>query len=217
MAFCTKCGARLGDSARFCANCGTQVSSAQPQQQGYQQQGYQQPQQQGYQQQGYQQSQQQGFQQQGFQQPQSQGYQPQGAPPMQYDFSKIPVRYRCPNGHVFDGSDKLTHCPKCKAPLPTGGYIQMYRMGNYFGRGVGMGIYINDLPCGHIGNRKSLRISVPYGQHKVHVTHTTTRVCNDPIFTVTPQNPYVWCKAHFSSAGFTITVEPAAPDSMPKA
>ena len=153
--------------------------------------------------------------------PQPQPAQPQPAPqidmarPFGFDFSHIPVRYRCQNGHVFDGADGQPACPTCGGALPRGGIIQLYRMGNMMGMAVGMGVYIDDVPCGHLANKQSIRISVPYGSHKVHVTHTATRACNDPVFTVSPQYPYVWCKAHFSAGGFRITVEQADPKDMP--
>ena len=130
-------------------------------------------------------------------------------------FSNVTIRYRCGCGNVFDGDDSTSTCPKCGAPLTKEGYIQMYRMGAFGGMAIGMGIYIDDIPCGHIANKQSLRIAVPYGSHKVHVTHTTTRNCNDPVFTVSPEYPYAWCKAHFSKAGFKIIVDPASPDEMP--
>lgn len=41
MAFCTKCGAPLGENARFCGKCG--APNSMPQQQGFQQSDYQQP------------------------------------------------------------------------------------------------------------------------------------------------------------------------------
>lgn len=132
-------------------------------------------------------------------------------------FSNITVRYCCPNGHAFNGSEGVTECPECKAALAKGGYIQLYRMGNMMGVAVGMGIYIDDIPFGHIANKQSIRISVPFGPHKVHVTHTATRKCNDPIITVTPEQPYAFCKAHFVSGGFKIAVDPASPDEMPEA
>ena len=132
------------------------------------------------------------------------------------DFSGVTVRYRCSNGHVFDGTESQTACSECGAPLPSGGFIQIYRMGNYMGCAVGMGVYIDDVPCGHIANTQSIRVSVPFGAHKVHITHTSTRKCNDPVFTVTPQAPYVWCKAHFTKAGFAIQVDQADPESMPE-
>lgn len=136
--------------------------------------------------------------------------------PLTPDSSRVTVRYYCSCGNVFDGSEEQKVCPRCGKPLVKEGFIQLYRMGNYMGCAVGMGIYIDNIPCGHIGNKQSVRIAVPYGPHKIHVTHTTTRSCNDPIFTVTPENPCIWCKAHFSKAGFAINVEQATPESMPK-
>ncbi len=185
MPFCVKCGSVLPQGANFCGKCGARVAAV----------------------------------------PQTTPP-PQSAPNVQttpqsaafaggFDFSRIPVRYRCAGGHVFDGAEGQTVCPTCGAPLPSGGYIQIYRMGNMMGMAVGMGIYIDDIPCGHLANKQSIRVSVPFGSHKVHVTHTTTRKCNDPVFTVTPQSPYVFCKAHFSGGGFRIAVEPASPSEMP--
>lgn len=192
MPFCSNCGAPVVEGAKFCARCGAKlIPAAAPTQAPAAPQAPVAPQ-------------------------APAAYQTPAAPQTAKDFSRITVRYLCPNRHVFDGSEHETVCRTCGAPLPKGGYIQMYRMGNYMGVAVGMGIYINDVPCGHIGNKQSLRINVPFGSHKVHVTHTTTRKCNDPVFTVTPEAPVVWCKAHFSKAGFAITVEPASPDTMPE-
>lgn len=186
MPFCSNCGAKLNDGDNFCSLCGTKSGM----------------------------------------QPSSVGGQsaetfvvPQPVPMASNDFcarfSRITVRYRCPQGHTFDGNESITQCPTCGAVLNKGGYIQMYRCGNYMGMAVGMGIYIDDVPFGHIGNKQSLRISVPFGTHKVHVTHTTTRACNDPLLTVTPESPYVWCKARFVRAGFKINVDMANPQDMP--
>ncbi len=131
-------------------------------------------------------------------------------------FEKVAVRYRCDKcGETFDGKDSDATCPKCGAPLNKGGFIQIYRMGAFAGMAVGMGLYINNTGYGMLGNKQSLRISVPYGSHLLHVTHTTTRKCNDPVFEITPQSPYVWCKAHFSKGGFAIAVEQADPKDMP--
>ena len=189
MPFCPNCGAELSEGANFCGKCGSKLAAA----------------------------------------PAAPSPTPamnaQSAPaaPSQtglpavpgFDFSRIPLRHLCPSGHVTDGNESLTACPNCGYVYPAGGIIQIYRMGNFAGAAVGMGIYIDDVPCGHLGNKQSIRISVPYGQHKVHMTHTTTRACNDPIFDISPYNPYVFCKAHFASAGFRIAVDPATPDSMP--
>ena len=185
MPYCPNCGTSLADNANFCWKCGTRTSAPAAPSAPVQT-PYQAP------------------------QPPVQPVAPVGNV-----FSQITVRYRCPNGHVFDGSDAQTACPTCGAPLPKGGFIHVYRMGNYMGMAVGMGVYVDDMPYGHIGNKQSIRISVPYGPHKLHMTHTTTRACNDPVFNITPQYPHICCKAHFSKAGFKIMIEPASPDSMP--
>ncbi|MBP5618574.1 MAG: zinc ribbon domain-containing protein [Clostridia bacterium] len=191
--FCTHCGKKLPDGARFCGQCGQPVSAPAasapapapaPVQAA----------------------------------PASAPAPVQAAPapaPLPFDFSRIPLRHFCGNGHVTDGTDAQTVCPTCGMPFPQGGIIQIYRMGNMAGMAVGMGIYIDDQPCGHLGNKQSIRIAVPYGPHKVHMTHTTTRACNDPAFEITPQTPYAFCKAHFAAGGFRIAVEPADPASMP--
>lgn len=182
MPFCTKCGTRAGDGAKFCVKCGEKLNfvAAAPAA------------------------------------PVQPAQAAQPAMQMNSAFSRITVRYCCPNNHVFDGIEGTVTCPTCGALLQKGGYIQLYRMGNYMGCAVGMGIYIDDIPFGHIANKQSLRISVPFGTHKVHVTHTATRKCNDPVFTVSPQAPYAWCKAHFSKAGFAIQIDPASPADMPQ-
>jgi len=194
MAFCYKCGAPLAQNSNFCGKCGAQLPAAQPSAAPAQNAVPVQntvPVQ------------------------NAAPAQPVSMPPIPFDFSRIPVRYFCACGHVFDGNEAQTTCPSCGAPLAKGGLIQIYRMGSFSGMAVGMGIYIDDIPCGHLGNKQSIRISVPYGPHKVHMTHTTTRACNDPVFNITPETPYVWCKAHFAAAGFRIQIDPAAPDSMP--
>ncbi len=126
-------------------------------------------------------------------------------------------RFRCGCGNIFNGDENTMVCPKCQKPLDTAncGAIQLYRMGSFMGMAVGMGVYIDDMPFGHLANKESVRLVVPYGPHKIHVTHTSTRNCNDPIVEVTPQMPVAFMKAHFSDMGFKITVEPAAEKDMP--
>ena len=191
MPYCTKCGSALDVGARFCGKCGTPVVGA-PVSPGTP--SYQAP-----------------------RQPATPAYQAPAAVPFVpgYDFSRIPVRRLCPCGNVFDGGEAQSACPKCGAIVPGGAIIHIYRMGNMAGMAVGMGVYIDDVPCGHLANKQSIRISVPYGTHKIHMTHTTTRACNDPIFNLTPQTPYVCLKARFAAGGFRIAVEPADPGTMP--
>ncbi|MCF0141789.1 MAG: zinc-ribbon domain-containing protein [Parasporobacterium sp.] len=131
-------------------------------------------------------------------------------------FQAVKVRYRCDKcGHAFNGTDNDVTCPQCSAPLNKGGYIQLYRMGNMSGMAVGMSIYLNNTGYGMLANKESLRISVPYGTYTVHVAHTATRKCNDPVINITPQAPYAYYKAHFVKAGFAIALDPADPSEMP--
>lgn len=113
-----------------------------------------------------------------------------------------------------------TPCTKCGAQVAfeQPGMIEIYRMGNFVGSAVGYGIYLNDQPYGHIGDRESVFIPVPYGTYKLHMTCGMTRKCNDPVFEVTPEDPHICVKAHIKM-GFisnTIIAERAAPDTMPK-
>lgn len=216
MKFCTQCGTQLEDNHRFCIKCGAKQEILQVSMPPQPQQVYVQPQepQQVYPQPPMQQA---------YEQPQPEYYQPMpdvDLCQMQYqmtgmDFSRIKARYRCANGHVFDGNDQTCTCPTCQVPLQKDAYIQLYRQGNFMGCAVGMGIYLNNVPYGHISNKGSVKIYLPFGQYMIHVTHTATRNCNDPIITLTPQQPVVYTKARFTSAGFSITVDEAAPQDMP--
>jgi hypothetical protein len=127
------------------------------------------------------------------------------------------MRFKCGSGHVFNGDENTTVCPNCGQPLQLKdcGAIQLYRMGNYMGMAVGMGVYIDGEPFGHIGNKESIRIVLPFGTHKIHVTHTTTRACNDPMVTLTPEAPIAYMKCRLGAMGFKIVVEPSRPEDMP--
>lgn len=198
MSFCSNCGKQLKDGANFCANCGKRITppTAQPVPpvQPAPQPVYTVP----------------------PVQP-NPAVNQSGGDPYAARFANIIMRYRCPQGHVFDGRATDTVCKTCGAPLQKAGVIHLYRMGNMMGVAVGMGIYIDDVSMGHIANKQSVRISVPYGAHKIHVVHTATRKCNDPVFTVTPENPTVYCKAYFTNAGWAIGVEQTDPNSLPTA
>jgi len=128
------------------------------------------------------------------------------------------MRFRCGCGNVFNGTEQTTVCPGCGRPLDLNncGAIQVYRMGNMVGMAVGMGIYVDEMPFGHLANKESVRLVVPYGTHKLHMTLSTNRNCNDPMITITPEAPVAFCKAHISG-GFVakIVIEPANPQEMP--
>lgn len=128
-------------------------------------------------------------------------------------------RVKCPNcGNVFDTAVPAL-CAKCGTPVDTAlpGMIEIYRMGNFIGSMVGYGIYLNDQPIGHIGDRETVFIPVPYGTYKLHMTCGMNRKCNDPVFEVTPQDPHICAKVHIKMGAFTnkLVVERAEPDSMP--
>lgn len=127
------------------------------------------------------------------------------------------LRFRCEDGHVFDGNETTQTCLNCGKPLNLSncGAIQMYRKGNFMGMAVGMGIYVDNLPYGHIANTESVRIVLPYGQHKLHVTHTSTRACNDPVVEISPAAPIAFVKAGFGAMGFKINVQQVAESEMP--
>lgn len=187
MRFCTSCGTQIAPDSKFCSKCGAKQPD--------------------------------------FVAPPPQAQPPVAPTPANYTntveantsmFAGLKVRFRCPNGHVFDGTNATGTCPTCGAVLPPKeGIIQLYRMGNYLGCAVGMGIYIDGVSYGLVANKESVRISLPYGPHKVHVTHTTTRKCNDPVFTLSPDYPVIYTKAHFAAAGFKIVVEQATENEMP--
>lgn len=128
-------------------------------------------------------------------------------------------RIKCPScGKVIDIESNTT-C-SCGSPLvlPEDGMIEMYRVGNVFGAAVGFGIYLNDIPMGHLGNTELVRVPVPYGHYKVHMTQGMSRKCVDQEFDVTPQNRIVYLKAHVNLGIFTNTVviEQSTADQMPK-
>ncbi|MCR5805278.1 MAG: hypothetical protein K6G47_13575 [Clostridia bacterium] len=127
-------------------------------------------------------------------------------------------RIKCPScGKVIDIESNTT-C-SCGSPLvlPEDGMIEMYRVGNPFGAAVGFGIYLNEIPMGHLANTGLVRIPVPYGHYKVHMTQGMSRRCKDQEFDVTPQNRIVYLKAHVNLGLFTNTVviEQSTADQMP--
>ena len=130
------------------------------------------------------------------------------------------LRLKCPHcGHVFDTTNNPVACPKCNKGVVASNeaMIQIYRMGSPVGMAVGYGTYINGAPCGHIGNRESVLIPVPYGTYNLHFTCGMTRRCNDLQVTLTPENNVAYVKASIKM-GFwtnTITAESSTKEEMP--
>ena len=90
-------------------------------------------------------------------------------------------------------------------------------MGSPLGVAVGMSIYLNEVPLGHLANAESIRIPVSYGHYKVHMTHGMNRKCKDAEFDVSPNERIVYLKAHLKMGLITNTVviEKVTAESMP--
>lgn len=129
------------------------------------------------------------------------------------------LRIKCPScGTVVDVPGNSA-CKKCNnnLVLPEDGIIQIYRMGNPLGMAVGFGIYLNEIPMGHLANADSIRIPVSYGHYKLHMTHGMSRKCVDAEFDVSPNERFVYVKAHIKP-GFwsnTVVIEKVTADQMP--
>ena len=110
-------------------------------------------------------------------------------------------------------------CSKCGKEIEvSAGAIQLYRMGSPVGVAAGFGIYINGQPYGHIGNKETFRIALPYGKYTVHCTCGMTRKCNDLTVELTPESPIAYAKASIKM-GFwanSINIETAKAEDMPE-
>ncbi|MBE5746608.1 MAG: hypothetical protein E7352_00305 [Clostridiales bacterium] len=106
-------------------------------------------------------------------------------------------RVKCSScGHVGDISSDC-ECPKCKNALSVTheGGVQIYRMGSPVGVAVGYGIYINGQPYGHLANKESVKIPLPYGTYTFHFTCGMTRKCQDVTVEITPEKRIAYIKA----------------------
>ena len=133
-------------------------------------------------------------------------------------------RLLCPAcRNVFDTPvqpPNQVQCPKCKAmvQIPQEGLLKLYRMGNFMGSAAPAGIYLNEQPYGHIGNKGSINIPLNYGSYKIHMTMGMNRRCNDPIIQVSPEKPLHCYKMHIKMGAFSNTqvLEEARPEDMPQ-
>ncbi|MBQ9107048.1 MAG: hypothetical protein IJY56_04065 [Clostridia bacterium] len=127
-------------------------------------------------------------------------------------------RTKCPScGEVYDLT-AVSPCKKCGTALaPLGGMIKLYRMGSPIGIAAGFGIYINGQPFGHIGNKQTVYLSLPFGAHNVHITCGMTRRCNDIIVNLTPETPIGYLKTSIRPGFWTnsIDITPAMPQDVP--
>jgi len=127
---------------------------------------------------------------------------------MEIVMSKL-LRIKCPTcGHVADIPDTGVPCPKCGKALNLSpdSVVQIYRMGSPIGVAVGYGIYINGQPYGHLANKQTIRIPLPYGVYNFHFTCGLTRNCEDLVVTLSPNKRHVFMKAHIHMGFWTNTI-----------
>lgn len=130
------------------------------------------------------------------------------------------IRVKCPACGEAVNLSCTGPCPKCGALLQVEqpARIRLYRMGNFMGSANGFGIYLNNIPYGHIGNRESLIIPLPYGSYTMHIVCGMNRKCNDPVINLTPQDNDVCYKVHMRM-GFiqnSFILERVDPSTMPE-
>ena len=128
-------------------------------------------------------------------------------------------RVKCPHcGQVSNIQDN-GQCPKCGTAIDTNqpAALRLYRMGNPIGMAVGFGIYINGEPYGHLGNKESVCIPLPYGTYTVRMTAGLNRRCKDYEVRLTPEAPLACAKAHLKVGVVlnSVVIEPARPEDMP--
>ena len=129
-------------------------------------------------------------------------------------------RFKCPKCGQVEDFAKDSTCSKCGSELKNDGegMVQIYRMGSPIGVAVGYGIYINEKPYGHLGNKESIRIPLPYGTYKFHFTCGMTRNCDDITITLSPDKPNVYMKARIKAGFWTNKIIPelVAKEEMPE-
>lgn len=127
-------------------------------------------------------------------------------------------RVKCSCGHVLDAAEGSL-CPKCRKPIeiPQGGMIHLYRKGSPLGIAGGFGIYINNTPLGHIGNKQTVNIPVSYGTYTIHVAVGMNRKCTDLVVNITPENPIAYAKVYMKPGFWTnsFVIEPSTKEKMP--
>lgn len=127
------------------------------------------------------------------------------------------IRYKCSCGTVQDTKEGAS-CSKCGKPLASDcGYYKLYRMGSPMGVASGFGIYIDGEPYGHIGNKQTCWIRLPYGTHNIHIAVGMSRKCNDHQFTLSPDHPLECGKVHMRVGAFknSFVIEPAENSDVP--
>ncbi len=127
-------------------------------------------------------------------------------------------RIRCPRcGKVTDvKGDVACGCGTLLTPKADG-MIRIYRMGSPVGVAAGFGIYLNNTPVGHIGNKQTVNIPVPFGTYNLHMASGMNRRCQDLVINISPENPIAGVKASIKMGVWsnTFVLTPAEPESIP--
>ncbi len=131
----------------------------------------------------------------------------------------IASRIKCPNcGEVLNLYVDQP-CTKCQTPLKARneGEVYIYRMGSPIGFGIGYGIYVNSVPTGHISNKETLRLPLPYGQYAISFTCAATRRSEVAVVTLSPENPSAYIKASIRSGFWSniINTQVVSREEMP--
>lgn len=126
-------------------------------------------------------------------------------------------RYRCSCGNVYDNPGQSAVCPQCQRMNSTDGcgIVEVYRMGNFAGMAVGMGLYVDEQPFGHVANKGCIKLVVPYGQHKLHATLSTLRRSNNPTIMLTPEQPALYFKVTQPFMANILNFNPVSEADMP--
>ncbi|MBR6094999.1 MAG: hypothetical protein IKP92_08275 [Lachnospiraceae bacterium] len=126
-------------------------------------------------------------------------------------------RYRCSCGNVFDNAETSAVCPKCQKENSTDGcgIVQLYRLGNYVGCAVKMGLFVDEQPYGAIANKGNIKLVIPYGEHQLEATLRRTKTLKKPVVNLTPEQPEAYYKIAMDIFGTEIALKEAEKDSMP--
>ena len=130
-------------------------------------------------------------------------------------------RIKCASCGAVMNVNESGKCAKCGADvnIDQPGMLKVYRMGNVVGVAVGFGLYLNDQPIGHIGNKETVCIPLPYGTYKLHCRSAgMSKKCKDITFTLSPEETLVCAKVYIKMGFWRNSVVPerVEPSDMPE-
>ena len=86
-------------------------------------------------------------------------------------------------------------------------------VGSVYGVAGGIGIYVNGVDYGAIGNKELLCFPLPYGDYTFHCAVGMSRKCNDPVISLNPQNRIEYKKVYIKPGVWanSFIIEPIDP------